>query len=100
MFAVSCLITPSMAQDKSAPSMAFLEYLAELENVDGKWVDPLDFQLQQMQLRKDCKDKLLESTAVNSKDQQSLEVQEQEQEQEQEVNPCLIPEPNEEEQKQ
>lgn len=26
----------------TAPSMAFLEYLAELKQVEGKWISPLD----------------------------------------------------------
>ena len=52
MMAFACVFTPSLAQDKKMPSMAFLEYLADLEKVDGNWVDPLDFQLQQAELQR------------------------------------------------
>ena len=32
----------SVSKADEAPSLAFLEYLAELQQVDGKWVSPMD----------------------------------------------------------
>lgn len=42
MFALTFSFPGANAQQDSQPDLAFLEYLAELENVDGQWVDALD----------------------------------------------------------
>lgn len=50
MLALACFCHSAAAKPDKAtvnkmeevPSLAFLEYLAELEKVDGKWVSPMD----------------------------------------------------------
>jgi len=42
MFALTFSLPAANAQQESQPDLAFLEYLAELENVDGQWMDALD----------------------------------------------------------
>jgi hypothetical protein len=46
MLAFTCCINPVFAKDEvkteNVPSMEFLEYLAELQQVDGKWLSPAD----------------------------------------------------------
>jgi len=42
MFALTFTLPAANAQQESQPDLAFLEYLAELENVDGQWMDALD----------------------------------------------------------
>jgi len=43
MLALACNMS-AYAKEPEKPSMAFLEYLAELEQVQGQWVSPLDMQ--------------------------------------------------------
>lgn len=44
MLLLTCYNSPILAQDETleAPDMAFLEYLAGLQQVDGKWLSPVD----------------------------------------------------------
>lgn len=42
MFALTFSLPAANAQQESQLDVAFLEYLAELENVDGRWVGALD----------------------------------------------------------
>ena len=50
MLALACVCHSAYAETEkssgklpeASPSLAFLEYLAELQKVDGKWVSPMD----------------------------------------------------------
>lgn len=46
MLALACNLS-AYGKEPEKPSMAFLEYLAELEQVQGQWVSPLDMQPQE-----------------------------------------------------
>ncbi|MGS2721101.1 hypothetical protein [Paraglaciecola aestuariivivens] len=48
MLLATLLSHPSLAKEtvKPLPSADFLEFLAELQKIDGKWVSPLDVQPQ------------------------------------------------------
>jgi hypothetical protein len=52
MLALVCYFNPTFAKDgtQDAPSMAFLEYLADLEQFDGQWLSPMDMGAQQQLL--------------------------------------------------
>ncbi len=42
MVAIACSFSPVFAQEQAKLSLAFLEYLAEMEQVDGDWIDATD----------------------------------------------------------
>ena len=42
MLAFACLCSSVLAQQKDAPSLALLEYLAEMEKAEEGWIGPLD----------------------------------------------------------
>lgn len=46
------------AQQEKQPDLAFLEYLAELENVDGQWVDAVDVATSEQAIATDATDTL------------------------------------------
>ena len=38
---ISALLSPMALADKPPPSIALLEYLADMNDNDGEWIDPL-----------------------------------------------------------